>query len=221
MSRARSNRGTPQVFVSPDVRLSPEEVRLGAQTLDDWHWNNANPVRLIDWKDPDLDRMKPQLVECGRWIAAHVRTPRRDKHPRRERDTRIELSRTLSNKCHLVFDRKHPFRRLYILLQPDAQAVMKRRFWDENRVPPMKLGQLALLAGGRHSTGDYPQVAVKPVGVLTGLIYWTHKRTNPPSFYLHLMGEVSHYYPILSCDNRGRLWLAGGNYTAPNPGITD
>jgi hypothetical protein len=67
---------------------------------------------------------------------------------------------------------------------------------------------------------------VKPIGILTGLVYYTHKKGdenpgNPRSYYIHKMGEMSKFYPILAGDAQGRLWLAGGNYSCPSPGITD
>ena len=62
---------------------------------------------------------------------------------------------------------------------------------------------------------------VKPVGVLTALVYFTHKQGDGPSYYIHQMGELSHHLPILAFDRHGRPWLAGGNYTCPTPGITD
>jgi hypothetical protein len=88
----------------------------------------------------------------------------------------------------------------------------------------MELNQLASVAGGKHGKrADYPMITVKPIGVLTALVYYTSKAGDspPPSYYIHQMAEISGWYPILAVDNSGRLWLAGGNYTVPTPGITD
>ena len=67
----------------------------------------------------------------------------------------------------------------------------------------------------------YPDVMVKPLGAVTAVVYQTHKKGDGPSYYIHQMAEISGKFPFLGVDNRGRLWLAGGNYTSPNPGITD
>ena len=134
----------------------------------------------------------------------------------------IELSRRASAKSFIAFDPDHPDERLYLLLDRSASPAIKHRFWDENHVPSLPLADAARLAGGRHGKrDDYPSVAVKPVGVLTALVYYTHKKGDGPSYYIHKMGELSHNFPILCVDSEGRLWLAGGNYTCPTPGITD
>lgn len=232
MPASRPNRGAaPQISQRllraehaevPTLQMSLRDLKEGMKALDDWHWNLGQPGQLLEWKDPDIDQVKPHLITCGLFIAAHVRAPRtQDKHPRRERDTRLELSRAMSAQSYLAFDRKHPHQRLYVLTRPQVQRAVRAKLWEPNSSPAMKLSQLAMIAGGRHADGKYPDVTVKPIGIMTAVIYWTHKRTNPPSYYLHKFGEVSHFYPILSCDAQGRLWVAGGNYTSPNPGITD
>jgi len=78
------------------------------------------------------------------------------------------------------------------------------------------------MAGGRHGRrSDYPHVIAKPLGVLTGVMYFAHKKGDGPSAYLHEMGEQTCHFPILACDEHGRLWICGGNYLVPTPGITD
>jgi hypothetical protein len=69
---------------------------------------------------------------------------------------------------------------------------------------------------------------VKPIGVLTGVVYKTAKAGDQDaagvgSFYIHKMAEVGSesVFPVLSVDQIGRFWLAGGSYTCPTPGITD
>lgn len=226
---ARANRSAvlDKVKIDKNLGLEATELTKGAQRFNDWHWG-INPGRVMDMDDADYPKM---LIECGRLIRMHVRAPEpahtNSTHPRRKRDTMIELSRSTSNTSHLCFDPDHPEERLYLLLDSRASDAIGKRFWNENNAKPMDLNHLATIAGGKHGKRqDYPRIEVKPIGVLTAIVYYTHKKGdenpgNPRSYYIHQVGELSHHYPILCCDDRGRLWLAGGNYTSPNPGITD
>lgn len=225
----RSTKAMPKVDLDPAVDLSPTALATGSKRFENWHWG-IGPARVLDWNDPDYPKM---LVECGRLIRLHVRAPDNSPghpghtHPRRKRDTMIELSRTASECSHVAFDPEHTDERLYLLVEPKACETLGKRFWHENDFRPMDLNSLAAIAGGRHGKrADYPKIMVKPVGVLTAVVYYTHKKGdenpgNPRSFYIHAVGELSSHYPILCCDERGRLWLAGGNYRSPDPGITD
>jgi hypothetical protein len=56
---------------------------------------------------------------------------------------------------------------------------------------------------------------------MTAVVYFTQKKDDGPSYYIHRMGEMTCYFPLLCCDAKGRLWICGGNYTSPTPGITD
>jgi len=212
--------------VGKGVSLSQAEMRRGAKAYNDWHWG-IGAQQVIDRQDPDYPDM---LIECGRLVRMHVRVPqdaKSNRHPRRQRDTMIELSKQASSDSHVAYDPDHPDERLHLLLNPTAQKTIARRFFHENMAPEMSLNHLASIAGGRHSKRlDYPNVHVKPIGVLTAVVYYTHKKgdenaNDDRSYYIHQMGELSHYFPVLAADQKGRLWLAGGNYTCPTPGITD
>jgi hypothetical protein len=141
----------------------------------------------------------------------------------------LELSRRASANSYIGYQLDHPYDRLLIFLNPDVQEAVRQRFWTRNDAPRMEMNQLAALAGGRHGKlQDYPDLEVKPIGILTAVVYRTEKEgdytpgaSDKKSFYIHKMAELSHYYPILACDDTGRLWILGGNYTAPTPGITD
>jgi hypothetical protein len=218
-----------------EAALSARDVQRGKQLVADWHWyperEFEGQMQMINWADPDYP--PGMLIECGRLARLHFRAPRvtgeTQVNARRRRDTTITLSRGTANKSHLAFDPEHSEQRLYICLPPEACAALKGRFWDENRAPARSLAEWAALAGGRHgkrahapaAEGGYPAVVAKPVGILTAVVYYTDKRDDGPSFYLHKLGEVTCNIPILSCDSRGRLWVCGGSYTAPTPGITD
>ena len=219
MKAARRNKGLDlPLEVS---RLVAQDAKGGypryAKMRDDWTWRTGAPVHAVEWDDfGDLN-----LVECGRLVRLHFRAPRKG-HPRRERDTMFELARPVARRSFLTFDADHPNQRLYLCVAPEATPHIAQRFWAENNVPAMALGHVAALAGGRHGkSDDYPDVMVKPVGLLTAIVYHTDKNGDGPSYYIHQMAEESCYYPFLVADAEGRFWVAGGNYTCPVQGITD
>lgn len=224
MARARRNRGN--LHYDPSLDITEDELMRGSQANREWHWFSPDDEwtqQVVEWDDDDLPGL---LIECGRLIRIHVRAPSRtharsNRHPRRQRDTMIQFSRALSNSSHIAFDPDHPNERLYFLLSNKASNELKHRLWDNNPFTPMPLSEVARVAGGRHARHGYPDVMVKPLGAVTAVVYQTHKKGDGPSYYIHQMAEISGKFPFLGVDNRGRLWLAGGNYTSPNPGITD
>jgi hypothetical protein len=134
----------------------------------------------------------------------------------------IEFARSVSSGSFIAFDPNHPYERLYLLLPAAVCGVIKAQFWDRNTVAPKPLSDLAFLAGGRHARHDYPEeVEGKLLGLLTAVAYFTDKKGDGPSFYIHKFGEESGILPIPCVDRTGRLWLAGGNYRSLDPGITD
>ena len=207
--------------IDPGVDLTPEQMKKGFQAYDDWHWGVPS-TRVVDWADPDFPDL---LIECGRLVRMHVRTPAEPgarRHPRRKRDSMIEFSHSVSKNSHVAYDPDHPEERLYFLVEDSVRPTLAQKLFRENHLEPMPLSYLASMAGGRHSKRkDYPEVMVKPVGVLTALVYFTNKKGDGHSYYIHQMGELSHNFPFLACDSTGRLWVAGGNYRSPTPGITD
>jgi hypothetical protein len=212
--KAHKNRGN----------LSPEQYAKARQAAADWKWFPADEydkqLKLVDWEDPDFP--EGALIECGNLARLHLRAPNAtSSHPRRRRDTTITLTRSAARNSYIAFDPEHKSHRLYLLIDRTARASLAQRFWQENSIEPRSLAELALYAGGRHATGDYPQVMVKPIGIMVAVVYFTHKKDDGPSFYIHRMGEMTCYFPILACDRQGRLWICGGNYTSPTPGITD
>lgn len=188
----------------------------GAQRFLKWHWGIPHQ-REIEWNDPDLP---DTLVECGRLVEVRVRQVGQRK------STHITLSEEESEKSHLVFDPAHRAQRLYFLLSPAVRGDIKARFWKPGE-KTWDINDLAETIGGRHGTRDYPPVRVQVIGTLTNLLYRTWKKgddddADPPGCtYIHACGEESGLHPALSVDARGRLWVVGANYTAPNPGITD
>lgn len=195
----------------------------GAELYEEWHWGIPHKS-VVDWSDPDVDRMlgdEGHVIEAGRMVELHFREPHRRK------DTVVRLKRNEANGSHLVFDPDHPNHRLYILSHPDFAKRMHKKYRQDggykgnSRYKSMPLSEAAQLVGGKHATSDYPKVNVVPIGILTHVVYATEKKGDGYSFYIHKMGEESGIKPALTIDDRGRLWIAGGNYTSPTPGITD
>lgn len=228
--KARANRsarlGRPDdrriLPVDSSLKLSPDEVERYASAHEAWHWG-IPPQRVVDWNDPDLPRA---LIQCGRLVRLHFRSPRDAVHPRRSRDTMIEFSQSVSKNSHIAYDPNHPLDRLYLLVAPSARVVLKQRFWSENEARPVSLNTLAAAVGGKHgSMNDYPRVMVKPIGVLTAVVYACHKKGDSDSqggsFYIHKCGEVSGQFAALGVDQQGRLWIAGGSSRSPTAGISD
>jgi hypothetical protein len=187
-----------------------------------WHWGIA-PAQVVQWPDepdglvyPFNGRSDSPLVECGRLVELHIFKPGST------RTKVLKLDREESNETPLVFDPAHPYRRLYILTGPKLRERTSRFYSDPKaayRINP--LTGVAYYARGRHATPDYHDLDVRPLGVLTNIVYATHKKGDGPSMYIHEFGEDSGIQPALCVDALGRLWIAGGNYTSPDPGITD
>ena len=214
--KAKKNRG----------QLSERQFKKARQMVADWKWFDADEfdkqLKLVEWDDPDYP--KGALIECGNLARIHFRAPGEpggSRHPRRRRDTVITFSLPMARHSYIAFDPEHQDHRLYLMVDPQACRFLAERFWGENQVQPRSLEEWAMLAGGRHSRGGYPHVEAKPVGVLTAVVYYTTKKDDGPSFYIHRMGEQSCHFPILCCDAQGRLWICGGHYRSPTPGITD
>jgi hypothetical protein len=187
-----------------------------ARAYNDWHWK-LDATHLIDWPDPDYP---DELIECGRLVELRVR------EPSQRRTTHITLAGAEIDKSHLAFDHQHPYQRLYILASDAVRRDAKIRFWDRSTGPTWDLNDLAEAVGGHHGTPDYPPVKVKPVGILLSFVYATRKKDDfeedgKGSYYVHKCGEESGLQPVLAVDARGRLWVAGSNYTSPPAGVTD
>lgn len=198
--------------VAKDPRYSDAYTR--------WHWG-VNPVDTREWEDDAKDArgraIYPDvLTECGRLVELRFRVPGA------RRDMAMTLKNDQVNRSHLTFDPDHPHERLYILLPPDVLRGSKQAYWTNNKFDAMNMNDLAKFVGGRHGkTADYPQLTVKPVGIFTSFVYACEKKGDGFSMYVHRLGEESGIRPVLAADDQGRLWVVGGNYTSPTPGVTD
>lgn len=183
----------------------------GQSLYKDWHWG-ITPSKIIKWDDPDYP--EGELIECGRLVQTHFREPNKRK------DTVIELTKTESNNSHLCFDPNQPYNRLYFLSDP-AFAKRMLTVFAKPKYQKCKLSDAAKAMGGKHASNDYPNLTVAPVGILTHVVYACEKKGDGYSKYIHELGEESGLQPALCIDAKGRFWVAGGNYTAPNAGVTD
>lgn len=195
-----------------------------------WHWGTP-ATEEIEVTDPDLPS---DLVECGR-LAELVFDPgvglkgklavRKEPELGGRKLTRLCFGREVRKKCHVAFDPSHPDERLYFYLRDPAARASLKPLWEKNGAAPVKLGKLARMIPGRHSREDYPDIEVKLIGTLYEIVYVTHKEGDAPEgvgvHYFHHMGEETGKRPALAVDQKGRLWLASGDYTCPVPGITN
>jgi len=139
----------------------------------------------------------------------------------------MKLTRKEANGSHLCFDPNHPNERLYLLTHPEFSERMTKKdrnlpgYENGTKYRETSLSEMAAAVGGRHGTPDYPDVGAAPVGILTHVVYATEKKGDGYSFYIHKMGEESGIRPALAIDAKGRLWIVGGAYRSPSPGITD
>ena len=179
-----------------------------------WHWGDGHAVEL-EWKD---DRLPPILIECGRLTELHFR-PLSRANPKRK-DKILRLNKREANKSHVVYDPDHKHQRLYLLVAPEVRKQLKKEYRNLSE-DSLSLKELALLSEGKHATNDYPDVDVKPLGILTHIVYTTTKIPDGLSHYIHEMGEESGIQPILALSKEGEPFIAGGDYTVPVPGITN
>ena len=196
---------------SPTRRI-PIPPRLAA-AYRRFHWG-AGPVEYKEVKDP----IYPELVECGRLWEVHVRPFGTGGRSGKEEEWEIRDEEKAES--HLAYDPIHPCERLHIVLPETVKRELKQKVF--NPANALDLNVLATRAPGRHSRmNDYPHVKATPIGPATAVVYFTLKEGDGPSAYIHKLGEESHQPPLLAVDGQGRLWLLGGNYTCPEPGITD
>lgn len=189
------------------------------QQFTDWHWGKE-PEKVVEWKDKRLDAcghevLPDALVECGRLKQISFLDPQTGK------TSAFTLTDAEANRSHMAFDPDHQAGRLYVLLPKNVEKQVQAAYWTANRQTARQISDVARTVGGRHGTPDYPRLAVKPVGLITDFVYTTEKVGDGMSHYRHRAGEVSGIRPLLAADMCGRLWIVGGNYTSPIPGVTD
>lgn len=206
--------------VKPSPRENPEQL---ARLFVEWHWGTQPTMlkRIVD------SRLPARLVECGRLVQLEIETPD-STNPRGFTVQALTIPKNEQEKNHIAFDPDHPNHRLYIILD-DKTRQQTRKIFESSPYALTPLRFWAKLASGRHARGqggrvdvsDYPDIMVKPLGVLRTGGYATNKLPDGPSWYKHMMGEESGIRPMLTITKDGMLWVAGGDYTSPSPGITN
>lgn len=173
-----------------------------------WHWGNPATME-IEWEDSDVPKV---MVGIGNLHELHVRPIGGGKTD--------ELVMEEGADNWIAFDPDHPYERLYLLLSNAVQKDVKSLLVDPDG-EWWNLGALSKAVGGKQSDHPYPDVEVQPVGELTHVVYFTDKKGDGLSQYIHEFGEESGILPLLAASKDGRLWVSGGNMTSPYAGITD
>jgi len=201
-----------------------------------WHWG-VPATQAVEWNDPDYPE---RMVEIGRLAEMKVRLVGETREssieipeewwsdfPKDGTHAKVNNGTTRANRrlqTHLVFDADHPSQRLYICLPAPLMAEFRLGYHPEHA---QLLSDLAEKVGGRHARHrDYPSVLASPMGILTHVLYVTYKKGDENkgtvrSTYDHEMGEEGGISPMLAVDKFGRLWIVGGSYTGPIPGISN
>jgi hypothetical protein len=192
-------------------RISPAAQKKLERIYKRWHWGEM-PTHVVE-TDDDLPE---HLVEIGLLMEFHLRPFGAD------RDVVLAVTEDDIPNSHVGFDADHRHQRIYFQCSP-ALRESGRDLYRESEAKPMRLSRVAEELGeGHHAHAHgYVPVEVKPLGHLTHLTYFTHKKGDGPSGYIHEMGEEGGVPPILCVSRDGRFWLAGGSYTCPSPGITN
>lgn len=196
----------------PSPKGNPERL---ASLYVEWHWG-TKPTKVMEIDDP---RLPTHLVECGRLVQLEIEVPDASS-PRGFKFQALTIPDSEQEHNHIAFDPDHKSHRLYIVLGDKTRADARRLYADAP-YGPASLVFWAKLAGGRHGTSDYPNIMVKPLGILRTGGYATNKLPDGPSWYKHMLGEESGIRPVLTVSQDGSLWIAGGDYTSPTPGITN
>lgn len=186
-------------------------VKVNEQLWDSYtehHWG-ITPETAYHVQD---DFLPEELVEMGKLISLRVRTfdgRELDLDFHRRDDTMVTFAQTEDHRLYLVF--------------PEfVHDWVRKTFWTSSRAKAQKLDTIAHRADGRQNDFTYPRGMAKPIGVLTHVIYETHKKGDgPDTHYQHEMGEESGLPPILAADAEGRLLILGGDYDVIPDGIVN
>ena len=201
--------------------LPPELVEAGYG----WKWYSAKDpdrpkMRAFRIEDPDLDANgEKHLVQCGKLMQLRFRVPHSS--GRGYKAERFSLPPELTRWSYLMFDLRDPDERLYSVLSPAARKYVAQNCYTTSPYADVPLKQVAKWTGGRHASGWYANVHVRPVGLGSAVMYEGDKRSDGRSNYIHRFGEETGIRPMICADRTGRIWFAGGDYTCPTAGITN
>jgi len=173
-----------------------------------FHWG-CLPTRVIH----PADKLLPEnLIEIGLLLELRIKTLDGKK-------VSLEISSDDYNNNHVAYDADHKYQRIYLVLSAETKRDTRKLWIDSN--PTYKLSEVAKEVGSKHGTGDYRNIQVQVLGYLRNTVYYTEKKGDGKSGYIHRMGEEGGVEPVLCLSKDGDLWYAGGSYTCPAPGITN
>ncbi len=116
----------------------------------------------------------------------------------------------------------------YIELRTDPSTQKEFvKLYKDNPSKPMKLKDLAKMAGGYQSNRRYPNIKAKPLGYCVDIVYRTVKKPDGLTNYIHTFGEPYRKgekwseKPILAVASSGEVFLCGGNYKCKIEGIVN
>lgn len=191
------------------------------------HWG-IQPDRVYEYPDdPYLPSHLPGMGKLFQieYIVCDVDQALQGYPPKRGAKATLDLS---GPHNLLAFTMSKP-EKMYLALAPkDKESLARNPDLIDPQAHWYSLYDLNAQAPGRQSRnpfkgpkGKITDVAVQVLGVPTHIWYKTIKKGDGPSTYKHALGEESGIHPILAISADGQLWIVGGNYTVPNPGITD
>lgn len=175
------------------------------------HWGNA-PDYVYEIPD---DRLPATLVEMGKLEEIECYRIGKDGNPT---DDTVIIKWPEDDRCILAFCPRT--QRLYNAYPEAEHEDIARGLWRDDERHPW-LGDVARAVGGERSRYRYPRVRVCIVGLVQHVIYYTHKKGDGPSRYIHHLGEDGGRQPVLCVDECGQTWWAGGDYTVEEHGIID
>lgn len=199
-----------------DPALRSAHARAAYDRFVGTHWG-FEPMRVIEIKDPDLPNY---LTEMGALVELGI-LPAGANGRWNPKATPVPIRVPSVDGNMLTFCPK--LERLYPVLTPTTQGKIAARYLAKDG-PWYGLGQVAKHVGGAHQ-GHYPRIQVQALGPVAEVIYHTAKNGDREEQqgleYVHHQGEEGGIQPWACVDAQGRIWLAGGDYTVPDEGITD
>lgn len=184
--------------------MNPAKVARLKKVYEDWHWGSP-AKKLIRVNDP----LVPDVVGIG-VLREFQLGPQRVALP-------------IPAGCWIAFDPDHPCERLHIVLSPTFREEVRNTVKHAKLLMPLQ--KIAELTRGDQAGEPMPNLQAAPIEVLESVTYFTHKageEGNRAFDYQHDFGKEHSrgIKPILAADVSGRLWVCGGSYRCPLPGIT-
>ena len=204
------------------MRNNPKKKIDPVERFKRWHWG-IQPTHQLNVND---DRYPDEMIGVGRLMELRINRPTSSRsNPNGEEKLSLEIDQDSINECYVVFDNTHSKDRIYFILNEDSLQDMME-IYEDLPDDPEDLNRLASTVGGHHSDmNDYPRIMAKPIGYLSDLVYYTHKKGDDDgigSGYVHAMGEEKGgIEPLIAVSSDGHIWMLGGTYTCPNAGITN